>query len=113
MSQKMLVTNFNYSVSLDEYKQMAAEFAEDFANVPGCLWMIWTVDDDKQEAGAVFLFKNDEGLQQFKSSELVAAVLSHPALSNFNGKETDILTGASDVTRAPIHDEVMQNEVYG
>jgi quinol monooxygenase YgiN len=102
MSQKMLVTNYNYSVSREEFENMAAELGQPFAEVPGCLWKIWLIDDEKKEAGAVYLFEDDEALQNFKSSPLVAAVLSHPALSNFDLKERDILTEVSKVTRAPL-----------
>ena len=98
----MLVTNYNYSVSLEEYQQMTAELAQAFAEVPGCVWKIWLIDDEKKEAGAVYLFKDDEALQTFKSSALVASVLSHPALSNFDLKERDVLTEVSEITRAPL-----------
>ncbi len=105
MSQKMLVTNYNYSVSLEEYQQMTSQLGQAFADVPGCLWKIWLINDEKKEAGAVYLFKDDESLQNFKSSPLVAAVLSHPALSNFDLKERDILTEVSEITRAPLMEQ--------
>jgi hypothetical protein len=102
MSQKILVTNFNYSVSREEFESMVMELGPAFADVPGCLWKIWLIDDEKKEAGAVYLFEDDNSLQNFKSSPLVAAVLSHPALSNFDLKERDILKEVSAVTRAPL-----------
>ncbi len=102
MSQKMLVTNYSYSVTGEEFKNMVAQLAGAFADVPGCLWKIWLIDEQKKEAGAVYLFKNDESLQNFKASPLVASVLSHPALSNFDLKERDILTEVSEITRAPL-----------
>ena len=102
MSQKMLVTNFSYSVPRVEFEQMAAQLAPAFAAVPGCLWKIWLVAADKPEAGAVYLFKDDAALQAFKASPLVASVLSHPALSNFDLKERDIVKDVSLLTRAPL-----------
>ena len=102
MSQKMLVTNYSYSVSLEEYQEMTFHLAQEFAEVPGCLWKIWLLDDEKKEAGAVYLFEDDAALQKFKASPLVASVLSHPALSNFDLKERDILEEASRITRAPL-----------
>jgi quinol monooxygenase YgiN len=102
MSQKMLVTSYNYSVSREEFENMASELGQPFADVPGCLWKIWLIDDAKKEAGAVYLFENEKALQDFKSSPLVASVLSHPALSNFDLKERDILSDVSRVTRAPL-----------
>ena len=103
MSQKMLVTNYNYNVSREEYENMTSQLGQVFAEVPGCIWKIWLIDDEKKEAGAVYLFENDEALQNFKASPLVASVLSHPALSNFDLKERDILTEVSETTRAPLH----------
>ena len=81
---------------------MAAQLAPAFAAVPGCLWKIWLVADDKPEAGAVYLFNDDAALQAFKASSLVASVLSHPALNNFDLKERDIVRDISLLTRAPL-----------
>ncbi len=102
MSQKILVTNFSYSVPRGEFEQMAAQLGPAFAAVPGCIWKIWLINEDKREAGAVYLFKDDAALQTFKTSPLVASVLSHPALSNFDLKERDILRDVSILTRAPL-----------
>ncbi len=102
MSQKILVTNYAYNVSREEFEEMATELAQPFAEVPECLWKIWLINDEKKEAGAVYLFKDDESLQNFKASPLVAAVLSHPALSNFDLKERDILAEVSEITRGPL-----------
>jgi len=107
MSQKILVTNFSYSVPREEFESMAAQLGPAFAEVPGCLWKIWLVDAEKNEAGAVYLFKDDEALQNFKASPLVAAVLSHPALSNFELRERDILKEVSELTHAPLMDEAV------
>jgi hypothetical protein len=102
MAQKILVTNYNYSVSREEFENMASELGQPFADVPGCLWKIWLIDDEKKEAGAVYLFKDEASLHEFKASPLVASVLSHPALSNFDLKERDVLADVSEVTRAPL-----------
>ena len=107
MSQKILVTNFTYSVPREEFESMAAQLAPAFAEVPGCLWKIWLVDAEKNEAGAVYLFKDEEALQNFKASPLVAAVLSHPALSNFELRERDILKEVSELTHAPLMSEAV------
>jgi len=103
MSQKMLVTNYNYNVTREEFEKMTGQLGQAFADVPGCIWKIWLIDDEKKEAGAVYLFENDDALQNFKASPLVASVLSHPALSNFDLKERDILSAVSETTRAPLH----------
>lgn len=104
MSQKILVTNYTYSVARDEFERMATELAPKFTDVPGCLWKIWLIHPEKNEAGAIYLFKDDASLQNFKASPLVAAVLSHPALSNFDFRERDILKELSELTHAPLRE---------
>ena len=100
--KKILVTNYSYSVTREEFEKMTVELAQAFADVPGCLWKIWLIDGERKEAGAVYLFKDEKSLQDFKSSPLVSSVLSHPALSNFDLKERDILKEVSEITRAPL-----------
>ncbi|WP_051189712.1 YdhR family protein [Daejeonella oryzae] len=102
MAQKILITNFNFSVSREEYEKTTAQLAQSFADVPGCIWKIWLINDETKEAGAVYLFKDEDSLQTFKTSPLVESVLSHPALSNFNFSERDILQDISEITHAPI-----------
>jgi len=102
MSQKILVTNFTFNVSRDEFTAMVDQLAQAFADVPGCAWKIWLIDHEKSEAGAVYLFTDDAALQAFKVSPLVASVLSHPALGNFELRERDILGSPSAITRAPL-----------
>lgn len=107
MSQKILVTNFNFNVSRSEFEKMAADLGPAFAEVPGCLWKIWLIDPVKNEAGAVYLFKDDDSLQTFKASSLVTSVLSHPALSNFELREREVLKEVSLVTHAPLKEEAL------
>ena len=107
MSQKILVTNYRYNVTREEFEIMASQLAQAFAEVPGCIWKIWLINEDTKEAGAVYLFENENALENFKSSQLVASVLSHPALSNFDLKERDILKELSEITHAPLEGAAM------
>jgi len=102
MKQKILITKFNYSISHAEFKNLLLSVSEDFAKVPGCEWKIWLIDEEKSEGGAVYLFNDNEALTKFKESPLVQSVLAHPALSNFDFRETDIAKEPSIITKAPI-----------
>ena len=102
MSQKILITKFNYNLPANEFKSLLSSVAQDFAIVPGCQWKIWLIDEKKNEGGAVYLFKSEEALENFKASPLVAAVVSQPALSNFDFRETDIVKEPSEITKAPL-----------
>ena len=107
MSQKMLVTNYSFNVTPDEFEAMASELAPAFSNVPGCTWKIWLIDRENKQAGAVYLFESEKALEDFKASPLVASVLSHPALSNFDLKARDILEGPSLTNNAPVQQKAV------
>jgi hypothetical protein len=107
MSQKILITKYNYNLSHEEFRNLLSAVAGEFAKVPGCQWKIWLIDEEKKEGGAIYLFKNEKSLEDFKASPLVQSVLSHPALSNFNFRETDMVKEPGLVTNAPTMQEAM------
>ena len=81
---------------------MAKALGQSFAEVPGCQWKIWLMDEEKKEAGAVYLFTDEMSLNVFLESPLVASVLAHPALSVFELRPCNVLEEVSKITRAPL-----------
>ena len=81
---------------------MASSLANDFAKVPGCQWKVWLMNEKNNEAGGIYLFKDEKAVEEFKASPLASGVLSHPALSDFSIKQFDILEDVSAVTHAPL-----------
>ena len=107
MTQKILITKFNYQLPDSDFKDLLISVAGDFAVVPGCQWKIWLIDEEKKEGGAIYLFNDMEALAAFKESPLVQSVLSHPALNNFDFRVTDMVVEAGIITRAPVSAAVM------
>jgi hypothetical protein len=102
MSEKLLQISFGLNVTPAEYKQIAWAVAESFANVPGLRWKIWIVDEQKREAGGVYLFEDQRALDAFTSSDLAKTVATHPALKNVTMRASDIMPEETAVTRGPI-----------
>jgi sulfur transfer protein SufE len=102
MSTKILQINFTFNVPRADYEQAVAPMADDFAAVSGCRWKIWLMNEASNEAGGIYHFESDASLNTFLNSPLVAAVTSHPALSDFSVKQFDVLEAISKVTRGPI-----------
>lgn len=102
MAQQILQLNFNFNVTRQEYEQMCSSLAGEFAKVPGCQWKVWLMNEERKEAGGIYLFENEKSLEEFKSSPLAASVLGHPALSNFSVKNFEVLEQPSLVTNAPL-----------
>lgn len=104
MSGKILQVNFKYNVSRPDYEQAVAGLADAFAAVPGLRWKVWLINEASSEAGGIYLFDNDASVDAMLKSDLIAGVLSNPALYDFAVKQFDVLPGVSAVTRAPLHD---------
>lgn len=102
MAQQILQVNFRFNVSRGQYEDTVSPLAQDFAEVPGCLWKVWLMNQTDSEAGGIYLFSDETSVEKFKESELVKGVLSHPALSDFSIKQFEVLESVSRVTRAPL-----------
>ena len=102
MEQKIWQVTFNYSVSPEELMGAFKPLADPVSQVPGLLWKTWIIDYAKSVAGGIYLFADQAAVDAYVGGEIVAGILSHPALSNFNVKTFDILEGFSLKTRAPI-----------
>jgi hypothetical protein len=102
MSEIMLQLNFNFSVTKEEYEQAVSPLADKFANVPGLKWKIWILNEEKSEAGGIYIFENQASLDEFLAGSLAKGVTSHPALSNFSIKQFGIMKDITGTTRGPV-----------
>lgn len=102
MAHQILQVNFKFNVSRAQFEDTAASVAQAFAEVPGCLWKVWLVNEAESEAGGIYVFADEASVENYKSSPLIASVLSNPALSDFNVKQFEVMEEVSRVTRAPL-----------
>lgn len=66
MSHMILQIDFVDRRAVDENKAAAlTELAQTIAQTPGLIWKIWTENPDTQEAGGVYLFKNEAALEAY------------------------------------------------
>ena len=65
-------------------------------------WKIWPINEAESVGGGFLLFDDEASMQAFLEGPIVAQVTSHPALSDFSVKQSDIMEDQSRVTRAPI-----------
>lgn len=102
MTKKIFITKFNYSMSTEELKKIMPAVAPEFANFSGCRWKIWLINEDRKEAGGVYLFESATELEQFLNSKLFASVADNPAFSNLQTNIFGIDEAASVITGAPL-----------
>ena len=99
MSQKILQINFKFHVSRAEYETAVAPLAGPIAAAPGLLWKVWLMNEVEQEAGGIHLFEDRTSLNAYLNSEIVAAILSNPILSDFSVKQFALMKEVGEVTR--------------
>lgn len=102
MSQKILQINFKYHVSRAEYETAVAPLAAPIAAMPGLVWKVWLMNEAEQEAGGIYLFTDGSTLDAYLNSDIVAGIISHPALSDFSVKQFEVMEEVSAVTRGPV-----------
>jgi putative monooxygenase ydhR len=102
MAGKILQVNFKFNVPRVDYEQAANSLAPQFAQVPGLLWKVWTINEAESEAGGVYYFEDEPSLQTYLAGPLAAAVNDHPALSEMSVKQFEVMPDVTAVTRGPV-----------
>jgi len=102
MTKKVFIITFNYSMPTEELKKIMPAVAPGFSEIPGCCWKIWLINEDRKEAGGVYLFESATELEHFLNSNLLASVANNPALNNFETNTFGIEEEASLITGAPL-----------
>ena len=106
MSGKILQVNFKFNVPRTDYEQAVSPMAGDIAAVPGLRWKVWLMNEAESEAGGILHFDDEASLQAYLDGPIVAAIMSHPALSDHNVKQFDIMDDQTAVTRGPVKEKI-------
>jgi len=102
MSERLLQINFNLNVPKNEYEQAANSLVNEFAKLPGLIWKVWILNEEKSEAGGIYLFENQASMDDYLTGSLAKTVTSHPALSNFSIKQFTVMNDLTKITRGPL-----------
>jgi len=94
-----LIINFNIQgISHDQYKGACDELAATFATIPGLISKQWLANEETNTYGGVYLWRDREAMEAFKSSEIFSQVANNPAFTDVTATDFEILDGPSKVT---------------
>jgi hypothetical protein len=102
MAHQILQVNFKFNVTRAQFENAASSVAQAFADVPGCVWKVFLMNEAESEAGGIYLFADEASVENYKSSPLFASVLSNPAFSDYSVKQFEVMEEVSRITRAPL-----------
>jgi hypothetical protein len=98
----ILQINFKLNLPTAEYQKMCESVAQAVADVPGLRWKLWLLNEKEKEAGGIYLFQDEQSLNNYLSGPIVAKVKSHPGLQDMSAKRFDVMEEVTAVTRGPI-----------
>lgn len=100
MSPKVNVQiQFDLRCTPAEFREHADHVASDFAAVPGLLWKLWILDEERGRAGGVYLFADRGAATAYLEGPIVARLRQNPALAGVEVRLFDVLDGPSVITR--------------
>ena len=102
MSQQILQVNMNYSIPRADLETAWLGAAQPIADTPGLVWKVWLMNEEKKEAGGIYLFESEEAANAYVSGPIVAGLKASPAVSNISAKMFSVLGDHSAITRAPL-----------
>ena len=100
--KQILQINLKFKVTRPELEKAFLEVAQSIADVKGLIWKVWLMNEAEKSAGGIYLFEDDASVKAYLKGEIVAGIMSHPALSDIEAKVFDILPEHTKITRGPV-----------
>ncbi|HEU4880480.1 MAG TPA: YdhR family protein [Gemmatimonadaceae bacterium] len=103
MSQQILQVNLEFSIPRADLEAAWLEAAQPIAELPGLLWKVWLMNEEKREAGGIYLFESRDAAESYMAGPIVASLKASPAVSNISAKLFDVIAEHSAITRGPVN----------
>jgi len=82
-----------------EYRGMADHAAGAIAAVPGLIWKVWILDEERGRCGGVYLFADRAAATAYVEGPIVSQLRKNPAVTAVEVRLFDVLDGPSVITR--------------
>lgn len=102
-TEAVLVITFSYSLTQEQLKAAAQDFAENVKpTVDGLTWKIFLNQPEKKRSGGIYLFRNAESARNYLNSPYVEKLREAPGLSDFSIEIFETMAEASIAAGASI-----------
>ena len=100
MSPKVNVQiQFDLRCTPAEYRGLADHVAGAIAAVPGLLWKLWILDEERRRGGGVYLFADRVAATAYLEGPIVTRLRENPGVAGVEVRLFDVLDGPSVITR--------------
>ena len=103
----ILQVNFPYAGPFgDEMTESLRDLAASICVEPGFLWKIWTISEESEEAGGIYLFADGDAAEAYASKH--SERLKQMGVKSINAKVFHVQMPLTSMTRGPVRDESHQ-----
>ncbi len=96
----ILIVNFQLKdLSEEDYVKSCEQEAPAFAELPGLISKVWLADRETNTYGGVYMWQDQQAMENYLTSELFNAVATDPNLVSVTSKDFAVLQGPTRVTR--------------
>jgi len=100
MSPKVnLQIQFDLRCTAAEYRGLADHVAGAIARVPGLLWKLWIVDEERGRGGGNYLFADRAAARAYLEGPIVSRLRDNPAVAGIEVRLFDVIDEPSVLTR--------------
>lgn len=100
MSSKVnLQIQFDLRCTPAEYRGLADHVAGAIAAIPGLLWKLWIIDDERGRGGGVYLFADRVAATAYLEGPIMSQLRGNPAVAGVEVRLFDVLDEPSVTTR--------------
>jgi hypothetical protein len=103
MSPTILQVNLTFSISRPDLEAAWLGAAQPIADSPGLRWKVWLMNEERHEAGGVYMFESEAAANTYLAGPIVAALKSSPAISNISAKLFNVLESHTAITRGRVN----------
>lgn len=107
MTEKILQVVGRLVVPVDEFwRQNPVEAAHFFAGLPGMRWKIFLVNEERGEAGGIYLFADENSFNDYVNGPIMTDLRQFPLWTDVRVTSFDYMPEHSAITRAPVGERV-------
>ncbi len=102
MSKILQITFRNPNGGSEAAQKAAWERAHQIAIWPGLVWKVWTAQPADVVYGGIYLFEDENSVNDYLQGEVVAGMRSLPGVTDFAAQLFDVNHPLTAATRGPL-----------
>ena len=79
-----------------------ALLVSDFTNLPGLRWKLWMMNEDRGEAGEIYLFEEESSMHAFMEGPIANEIVNHPMIDQVSIRQFRVMEDIAALPLGPV-----------